>query len=110
MRKLAGIVAVAIATVVAWSCGNGPTAPIDRQVFEDAMVQLRRAEAGVDSAEFGVRRQKILDSLEVTDSMLYAFVAAHATDPKYMSDVWTAIDLRVNVPPEGVGSDTVSRR
>jgi len=27
-----------------------------------------------------------------------------------MADVWTAIDLRVNGPPEGAGSDTLGRR
>jgi len=109
MRKLAGIVGVAVATVLS-ACGGNPSGSIDRQGFEDAMVQLRRAESGLDSAAFASRRQAILESLQLTDSMLYAFVAAHSGDPEYMAEGWTAMDERVNGAPEGAGSDTLSHR
>ncbi|MGD8279110.1 MAG: hypothetical protein PVH00_13825 [Gemmatimonadota bacterium] len=109
MRKLAGIVGIAGAALLAASCGGDPTEPIDRQVFEDAIVQLRRAEVGIDSTEFTMRRAQILESLALTDSMLYAFVASHASDPEYMAEVWAAIDQRVNGPPPGAEVDTASQ-
>jgi hypothetical protein len=110
MRKLLAVIGVVAVALGAGSCGRSPASPIDRQMFEDVMVQLRRAEVGIDTAEFGARRQTILESMEVTDSMLYAFVGAHATDPGYMAAVWEAIDLRINGSSQGSGIDTLGRR
>jgi hypothetical protein len=110
MGKLAGITGLLGTALLAGACGGRGAGPIDPQVFEDAMVQLRLAEPGADSAEFAARRQNILDSLGLTDSVLYAFVAAHETDPEFMAEVWEAIDVRVNAPPPGAESDTVEGR
>lgn len=95
MARTALIVWLATGMLAA-ACGNEPEAPIDRQTFEDVMVELRKAVEDADSAAFAERRREILESAGVTDSALLAFVRIHEVDLEYMAEVWESIDARVN--------------
>lgn len=104
-----GIIVWLTVALAAVACGGSPDTPIDRQTFEDVMVELRQAVEGADSVEFAERRRAILETSGVTDSVLLAFVRAHEADLDYMSQVWESIDARVNGPSANA-SDTLTVR
>jgi hypothetical protein len=111
MRSRAGLILAALAGLVVSACGGGGAPQLDRATFEDVMVALRTAQQETDSAGFDGRRVQILDSAGVTDSLLLGFVRAHATDVRFMSEVWESIDGRVNGRSrDEAGADTVMHR
>lgn len=112
MRKcLSRLIPAALAALALSACGRAPASGLDREVFEQVMVDLRRAELETDSAGFEVRRDAILKAAGVADSLLLGFVRAHASDLEYMVDVWESIDRRVNGSVGGEAAvDTLSRR
>jgi hypothetical protein len=69
---------------------------MDRGAFIDVMIQLRQAELDADTAGFGARRDEILASAGVTDSMLVAFARVRGPDAAFMAAVWDSIDTVVN--------------
>jgi hypothetical protein len=79
-------------TVLAATCGRGPTAPVDTDTFVDAVVALRVAAARAEAPDDFVRRRpEILAELGVAEEDLRAYVEAWAHHPAHMAGVWTAV-------------------
>lgn len=112
MSRLSGPIAgAALAALLLSACGGGTKAPMSRETFETVIADLRAAELQTDSAGFEARRAQILGAAGVTDSLLLEFVRAHEGDLEFMTDVWVAIDRRVNAPPGGdPAEDSLTRR
>jgi hypothetical protein len=76
-----------------------PQTALSTERFVETVVALRSAayETG-DQAAFEARRQEILATAEVTDSMLLEFVRVRARDLEGMRTIWDTIAARRNVP------------
>jgi hypothetical protein len=93
----------------AGACGPDEPTVMDRGAFIDVMIQLRQAELDADTAGFGARRDEILASAGVTDSMLVEFARVRGRDAAFMAEVWDSIDKVVNEvrdPEEDLVPDT----
>jgi hypothetical protein len=86
-------------TVIA-ACGPDEPVVIERGAFIDVMIELRRAELDTATADFGARRDEILASAGVTDSMLVEFARVRGRDATFMAAVWDSIDRVVNEVPD----------
>lgn len=82
----------------AWGCGEAETTAVDRETFVRAYVEIRGAALETEDAEPTERqREEILARYGVTAQDLVDFVEFHGEDVEYMRELWTDIEVRLEV-------------
>ena len=90
-----------LAACAAASCGaKDDPAVIDRAVFIDTYVDLRKAALAAPShTHTAADRERVLEEHGVTDQDLLHFVDVRGADPQYMVRLWTDIGNRLPLAP-----------
>jgi hypothetical protein len=74
---------------------------LERDVFIDVMVELRRARSDAASAdEFEERRAEILERYDLEADDLLAFVERHGHNVALMHQVWDSVQARLQRGPD----------
>jgi hypothetical protein len=101
IRSVASLLAhVGVALTVA-ACGADTAETIDREAFIETYVDLRLAALDSDSLRLSAEdREEVLGRHGVTAADLETFAEVHATDLDFMRDVWTEVEVRLDLMPE----------
>lgn len=95
--SLALATALILGSAALASCGDEPTAAIDRDTFVTVWVDLRTAAMAAPGGVVApADRERILESHGVSEDDLLEFAEVHGGDVPFMVEVWAEVDARMS--------------